>query len=370
MKTGIYIHWPLCKYKCEYCDFASYQKLGVERNELLKAYLVEIEHYAKQAKELEISTIFFGGGTPTLMTHAEMDLILRKIKSCFNVRQDCEITTEANPDDINTEKIESLKYNGINRISLGVQSFLKQELQTLSRQHDPEDIISAISLIKNNFNNYSIDIIYALPSQTIQDIDKTLTHIQEINPPHLSMYTLMIKPNTPFFNKYYKKIPSDFEADCFEFVQKKMQEMNYHQYEISSFSKSDEFQCKHNKIYWNYNDYIPIGPSSHGKLKEHRIINHTTPKSWVMNVQKSGHGQFYKRPISKKDAISEILLMGLRLKQGVNLKSVNDDLKIDLLNEINLNNPKIKDLIQVEKDHLLTTSKGFGFIDYVCKELV
>jgi oxygen-independent coproporphyrinogen-3 oxidase len=369
MKTGIYIHWPICKYKCEYCDFASYDKLNIDNKDLITAYLKEIEFYAKQCQDIQISTIFFGGGTPTLMTHEEMSTILNCIKSCFALTTDCEITTEANPDDINYEKISSLKENGINRVSLGVQSFLKHELDILSRKHKPKDIIEAISLVKNNFINYSIDIIYAIPNQSLQDIEKNIEYIERIKPPHISMYTLMIKPNTPFFNKYYKKIPSEFEEECFEFVREKMKNMNYTQYEISSFAIEDKFECRHNKIYWQYDDYIPIGPSSHGKFTQHRIINHTTPKAWMECVMQNNHGQFYNRIISSKDAIMEVLLMGLRLKEGINLIGIENELGIDLTKELNLNKSNIANLIEIKNNHLKPTSKGFGFIDYICREL-
>ena len=369
MKTGIYIHWPECRYKCDYCDFASFQDIGIARADLIKAMTQEIEFYGRQNKQ-EISTIFFGGGTPTLMTHDELNHILQCLLDNFNVAKNAEITIEANPDDVNLEKISSLKSLNVNRISLGVQSFLENELQILSRKHTQRQILDAIALIKENFENYSIDVIYALPSQIINDIEKNLDFISTINPPHLSMYTLMIKPNTPFFERYKKKIITDFEEEAFVFVSKNMTQMGYGQYEISSFSKDTTFECQHNKIYWEYQDYIPIGPSSHGKINGNRVINYALPKKWTEEVMKNNHGSQINQKIGKKDAILEVLLMGLRLKNGISIEQTNIDLSIDLLHEIGISRMQKENLIEIKDGFLQTTLQGFAFVDYVVRNII
>lgn len=373
MKTGIYIHWPFCNKKCEYCDFNSFANLQIDNKAFLKSYQIEIEYFRNFSGARNISTIFFGGGTPSLMKKDEIDFILQTIYNNFDVDRNVEITVECNPEDITKEKMKIFAESDVNRISIGVQSFIQKELEFLSRIHSVELIHTAIRTAKEYFKNISIDIIYSLPNQNLQDIEFNISQIEKFDPNHVSMYTLMIKENTEFYKKYQKQLlrpqDIDIEAKMFEFVVNRMSTIGYNQYEVSSFAKKG-FECMHNKIYWQSNDFIPIGCGAHGRLTvdniRYEIINEPSPHKWMNKIYNEKNATILCKEISDYDRILEKLSMGLRLSNNWIILTSDDMMYI---NHEKLSKIKKFGLINVSNNKLKITQKGLLLCDFITREI-
>ena len=326
---SLYVHIPWCVKKCPYCDFNSHQikdqttgqnRQGFNEKRYLEALKIDLQSALPKVWGRRIHTIFIGGGTPSLLSEEGMDQLLSDIRALLPVNADAEITMEANPGTFEIEKFRSFAKSGINRISLGIQSFDNEKLKALGRIHDSNQAKTAIAAAIDLFDQVNIDLMYALPEQTI---DEALTDIrQAINfePAHISLYHLTLEPNT-LFAKYPPALPDDDSA--FEMLDRLMEELlvaGYQRYEVSAYAKNGH-RCQHNLNYWQFGDYIGIGAGAHGKISAHNQIarqtNERHPEAYMDKIFNQGHALIEERLLDKDDVPFEYMLNVLRLVDGV-----------------------------------------------------
>lgn len=347
--TGLYIHVPFCAKKCPYCDFYSenYSKKQVEA--YIDAVCRNISRYGNN-KNIFIDTVYFGGGTPSLLTPYQIEKIMTQCHESFKLAPDTEVTVECNPNTITLERMTGYLTAGINRISIGVQSLNDDELIFLGRKHDSKKAEKAVYIASEaGFKNISCDIMIALPNQTENNLAETINNLAELPVNHISSYILKAEENTPFYtSEIISKLPDDEKtADLYLAAVKLLEENNFMQYEISNFSKTG-FQSRHNNKYWNCEEYIGIGPAAHSYFNGKRY-------AVEINLEKFCNDEFQEEIITDPNPgeADEVIMLALRLKQGISLKEF--PVK---------NNNIIKSLIKanyvrIEKDRLFLTPNGF-----------
>jgi putative oxygen-independent coproporphyrinogen III oxidase len=324
---GIYIHWPFCASKCPYCDFNSHVRAGgIDEARFLRAYLRELRHWAGLAPGRSIGSIFFGGGTPSLMSAATIATILDEISHLWSVDAHAEITLEANPSSVEAARFRDYRSAGINRVSLGVQSLNDADLRALGRLHTVEEALTAIDVSREAFDRFSFDLIYARPGQTLQAWQEELAQALALAGRHLSLYQLTIEAGTPFAELHARgklKVPdSELAHDFYELTQELTERAGLPAYEISNHAAPGE-ECRHNLLYWRYGEYVGIGPGAHGRVlingTRHATATERQPERWAERVETAGHGICESTPLSRSEQADEALLMGLRLSEGLDL---------------------------------------------------
>ncbi len=326
-QSGLYFHWPFCLSKCPYCDFNVHVQDGVDHERWEAAYLRSLENYAQMLEGRTISSVFFGGGTPSLMRPETVKAILDKVHALWPCVNDLEVTLEANPTSVEAAKFAAFKDAGVNRVSIGVQALNDKGLQFLGRKHSAEEALRAIDIAGENFERFSFDLIYARPDQALEDWKKELQSAAELAKGHLSLYQLTIERNTPFHYDEAQglfSLPSeDLAADFYDITQDVLGAAGLSAYEISNHAAPGH-ESRHNLIYWHYGDYIGIGPGAHGRLtldgKKFATREHTAPQRWLEMVEEGGRGAHPFQPLSHDDQFNEALMMGLRLHEGVRLE--------------------------------------------------
>ena len=317
--TSIYLHWPFCKSKCPYCDFNSHVTNNVNMEDFINAYLIELDYYKEYLQNKTINSIYFGGGTPSLAPTSFFDKTLNKISTLSNISSDVEITIEANPTSIEVQKFSEFKKTGINRVSVGIQSLTPQQLKFLGREHSAKEAINALQIVSKYFDNYSFDLIYALPQQTLEDWQKELEFALQHANKHMSLYQLTIEKGTRFFSDYSKgkfTMPEEnLAADFYLLTQDIMSQHNMPGYEISNHA-APNFESKHNLNYWNYGDYLGIGAGAHGRCsmngKKHSTMTYHLPEKWLHTVNDKQVGFQKHDSITKEMEYEEKVMMGLR----------------------------------------------------------
>jgi len=314
--NGLYIHIPFCLKKCNYCDFASYSGLISRSDEYIAALCREMDFY----KGEKVNTVYFGGGTPSLLTTVQMERLMTCVSSVFDVDSDSEITVEANPCTVNEEITNTWSRLGINRISLGAQSFLNSELKTLGRLHTTEDTIRAYKLLQSaGFSNISLDLMYALPGQTKESLSTSLEQMLNLAPKHISCYGLKIEEGTPFYtmvsNGEICEKSDDEYADMYDMIRCTLSEHGYKQYELSNFSL-EGFESKHNIKYWTMQDYIGIGLGASSLYKGSRF---TRTSGFEKYIESFGTSEEYR--LSQEERMSEYMILTLRLVDRGAIKS-------------------------------------------------
>lgn len=328
MSLAVYIHWPFCQSKCPYCDFNSHVAASIDHGTWRQAYTNELAYYAEALPEREVTSVFFGGGTPSLMEPATVELVLQNIAKHWKVSADVEITLEANPGSVEAQKFADFRKAGINRLSLGIQSLRDDALQFLGRKHDVDQAKRALALAAMHFPRYSFDLIYARHKQSLSDWEKELREALTLAKNHLSLYQLTIEPNTQFYtlsNRGEKLTAPDAEAaNMFELTQQILSEAGMPAYEISNHAKPG-FESRHNLTYWHYDDYIGIGPGAHGRYQksDKRIAteDHKAPDVWLKHVAEKNHGLRVCDEVDQTTAMREALMMNLRLTEGIDLQN-------------------------------------------------
>ena len=359
-KLGLYVHWPFCLSKCPYCDFNSYTISEYDKIEWLNAYLNQLnmirEFYEKNNLSLtKLTSIFFGGGTPSLMEPNIIEKIINKSLKVFGFNDDIEITLEANPSSIEFKNIKEFKSSGINRLSLGVQSLKNEDLSFLGRLHKIEDTKKIINVANKVFNNISIDLIYGLPFQNIKNWKNDLNNfLSEYDLNHISAYQLTYEKGTKFYHMYkknnLKKITNKESLKFYCSTVEILENYNFKQYEISNFSKKS-YQSKHNQLYWNSDNWFGIGPGAisrfwNNKSERIEIQNFKKPQTWIQRILKDEKS--FKKIVKIESEVSdkEILIMGLRLVDGIDINKFNkkEFLYSNTFKYLNQNNiVKIKD---------------------------
>ena len=380
-KLGIYIHWPYCISKCPYCDFNSHKLEDYDPNDWLKAYKNQIKYFkeyltTQNFKNKKISSIFFGGGTPSLMQPKLIEQILLFINKLFNFDKNIEITLESNPTSLELSKINDFKSAGVNRISLGVQGLNDIDLKYLGRLHNSSDTFNILDLMQKKIDNISVDLIYALTCQNLETWSSELqVFLNRFSIKHLSAYQLVIEKGTKFydlFNKGELKTVSDNTYKQFYFNTKNiLKENKFDQYEISNFSKPN-FYSKHNTIYWKSDNWVGIGPGAISRIwndKKERIEfqNFKKPETWLKNSLSKKISFKKTLKINLDVTEKEILIMGLRLNEGVDLKKLKH---ITFLYNAEVLELQKQGIINVKKNNLRINENYFNVHDYVVRKII
>ncbi|MAZ76434.1 MAG: coproporphyrinogen III oxidase [Micavibrio sp.] len=376
---GVYIHWPFCKSKCPYCDFNSHVNDAVDHAAWRTAYTKEIEYTASLTKGREVTSIFFGGGTPSLMKPETVQSIINDIYKNWSVAGDVEITLEANPTSIEVQKFQEFKAAGINRVSIGVQSLNDGDLKFLGREHNANEAVDALKLADSLFDRFNFDLIYARPNQTVKEWRAELLEALKYSKGHLSLYQLTIEQGTPFYIQHGRgdfKIPEqDLAADLYEATQEIMEADNMPAYEVSNHALVGQ-ESVHNITYWRYEDYAGIGPGAHGRLTLEGIKNatrtHRAPEIWLQRVEQHGHGYHEFESVDHQGRFTECLMMGLRLKEGLSIAKIEEeaDATIDeIFDEGKLKTLQEEGLLIFSNTHIKPTIDGMQRLNAMLKYL-
>jgi putative oxygen-independent coproporphyrinogen III oxidase len=324
---GVYIHWPFCASKCPYCDFNSHVRAGgIDEARYLRAYQSELRHWAELAPGRRVTSVFFGGGTPSLMSAGTVGAILDAIAAGWVVAADAEVTLEANPSSVEAARFSGYRSAGVNRASLGVQALDDADLRALGRLHTAKEALAAIDVARSTFERCSFDMIYARPGQTPQSWRAELTRALALAGQHLSLYQLTIEAETPFAELHARgklRVPDgDMAHTLYELTQELTQGAGLPAYEISNHAVPGE-ECRHNLTYWRYGEYVGIGPGAHGRVvaggERRATVTERQPERWVQRVEAEGHGVVESFPLSRAEQADEAVLMGLRLSEGLDL---------------------------------------------------
>ncbi|BCS80997.1 radical SAM family heme chaperone HemW [Anaerocellum diazotrophicum] len=376
MKTvGLYIHIPFCKKKCYYCDFVSYENVN---DDVIFSYFRALESeliYYKENYEIEIDTIYIGGGTPSFISAKYILALLEFLYSNFKIKSNCEITIEANPESITQEKLRSYSLAGVNRLSVGIQSLNDVELRAIGRVHNSEVALKILSVVPLYFVNFSVDVITGLPYQTFKSFMQTLKTLLEFSPPHMSIYSLKIEEGTPLFERYeeYKSLlPSeDEERRMFWWAKRILSEVGLYHYEISNFAKKG-FECKHNLKYWNVEEYIGIGCAAHSFFEGCRYYNTSNINEYAKKIKENGLAVEGEEFISNEESEKEFIILGLRKIEGFSLDEFRERFGVEFERKYNSQIEKLKKygLIEVNNSRLKLTERGIDLANLVWREFV
>ncbi len=374
---GVYVHWPFCAAKCPYCDFNSHVRhKPVDQKLFVEAYVNEISHMASISPGRTVTSVFFGGGTPSLMEPETVTTILEAIAKYWTLSGNAEVSLEANPQSVDATRFVGYRSAGVNRVSLGVQSLDDAQLKFLGRLHNADEARAAIETAREHFPRISFDMIYARPDQRPEDWERELETAISLAADHLSLYQLTIEQGTPFYDlRDAGKIKPPGEnrsAELYELTQMVTSKAGFETYEISNHAKPGA-QCHHNLVYWRGQDYAGIGPGAHGRLQtnEGRTTTATfrNPEDWWQKSMVDGHGIEEQLTLSRDEWADEFLLMGLRLAEGIDVKrfeevsgSALDNEKISFLENIGM-------IERLEEARIRVSQKGFLVLDAVVADL-
>ncbi len=375
---SLYVHIPWCVKKCPYCDFNSHEKNNsFDEKKYVKALLLDLENEYESNNNRTLSSIFFGGGTPSLFSADAIHQVITQAKNLFKF-SDIEVTLEANPGTFEQDKFNGFRQAGVNRLSIGIQSFNQTHLKSLGRIHDNKQALSAVETARNaGFDNINLDLMFGLPQQTVQQALDDITTAGEFDVPHISHYQLTIEENT-YFHKHTPVLPEndliwEMQTQC----QNLLADNQYQQYEISAYAKHD-MQCTHNLNYWNFGDYIGIGAGAHGKSSTASEDNHLTiirqwkhrqPQQYIEKTLK-GNAVSGSQELAQQDVVFEFLLNTLRLKTGSSIQTFknNTGLDLDTLKQAVENIDS--SLLILNKNKICTTDKGFLFLNEILENLL
>jgi oxygen-independent coproporphyrinogen-3 oxidase len=371
--AGIYIHIPFCKKACFYCDFhfsVSFQ----QKDEVVASLIKELKERKNFIGQEEVKTIYFGGGTPSVLSAGNISEILKEVYAQYTVNDNAEITFECNPDDLSKEYLKGLKECGVNRLSIGIQSLNDESLTWMNRSHNVTQALQAIdSAAALGFRDMSIDLIYGIPMLTEDEWRQTLKRALAMPINHLSAYSLTLEENTPYNKlveqKKYKKPNDDDASRHFEILLEEIKLAGWEHYEVSNFCKAGNYS-KHNTAYWQNVKYLGIGPSAHSFDGKSRHWNVRSNKEYIQKIQ-AGESVSESEELSTKDIVNEALLTGLRTKWGVNLAEVKEQYEYDIAatNQNQIMEWQQKDWLEMKDGVLRLRADGFLFADYIASEL-
>ncbi|MBO6641389.1 radical SAM family heme chaperone HemW [Altererythrobacter sp.] len=376
MARALYIHWPFCAKKCPYCDFNSHVRERVDMAAWRDALLADMRHEAKIAGGETLHSIFFGGGTPSLMPPKLVEALLQEAEALWGFDANIEITLEANPSSVEAANFSELAQAGVNRVSLGVQSLEDDTLQFLGRLHGADEALQAVETAQQNFDRVSIDLIYAHPGQSAAQWTAELNRALALGTDHMSLYQLTIEPNTRFATDVrrgaFTPLDDDPAGDLYALTQEIMNAAGLPAYEISNHAKPGQ-ESRHNLTYWRYQDYCGIGPGAHGRRGGVATERHKKPENYLTAVAEGAHGIKDQRALSVGEQASEALLMGLRLAEGVDLSEMEAQFGIataDLINADRLALHSDLRLLTCDGDRITVTPAGMPLLDALLGEIV
>ena len=352
---GIYIHWPFCRSKCPYCDFFSSAKKCSDEDALIEQYIQDLQHYRPLNETYKVKSIFFGGGTPSLIKPQNIEKIIRTITNLWSCAPYLEISLEANPNSHQPHLFQDLKTAGINRLSLGVQALNEQDLRFLGRTHTLNEALKSIEEIKQTFDNHSIDLIYARPHQQLSDWEKELKQATSFGLKHISLYQLTIEEGTLFARRHIQPLKEEKATQMYTFTQEYLNRHGYPQYEVSNFGHP----CIHNLGYWRGEDYIGIGAGAHGRLHIQNQIFATTHPHQL-------------EKLTPQERAEELIIMGLRIFEGIDKARFKHQCGLnfaDTINQKNLQQLIAQNLVIDTPSHLRPTSEGMLVLNKIIEEL-
>lgn len=373
---GLYIHWPFCQAKCPYCDFNSHVSASIDQDTWETAYLSEIDRVSSLTPNRLLNSVFFGGGTPSMMSPDLVASILERVRSRWTLANDCEITLEANPTSVEAGRFRGYRDGGVNRLSMGIQSLRESDLKALGRLHTVDEGRKAFDIARSTFDRISFDLIYARQNQTLEDWKVELKEALSMAADHLSLYQLTIEDGTAFGDRYKRGklggLPTEDSAtDMYFATQEVCESVGMPAYEVSNHAQLGS-ESRHNQIYWRYGDYAGIGPGAHGRLTldgtRHAIDTPLAPALWLEKVLKAGTGEGSRAPLPKDEQLTELLLMGLRLSEGVDIARASDilgrpaGLKTRYMEE--------DGLVTIESGRLRVTAKGRPLLNAILREIL
>ncbi|MCJ8190257.1 radical SAM family heme chaperone HemW [Sphingomicrobium aestuariivivum] len=333
---ALYVHWPFCAKKCPYCDFNSHVREEVDQAAWREALLADLAHEAALTKGHELTSIFFGGGTPSLMPPATVEAVIEAAQAHWRVADDLEVTLEANPQSAEAEKFKALASAGVNRLSLGIQRFDDASLAFLGRLHNAAEGLKALEAAQAAVERVSFDLITALPGDTLESFDKVLTRAIGLGTSHVSLYQLTIEPGTRFETMVRKgeftPLGEELGADLFELTTERMTAAGLPPYEISNHARPG-MESRHNLAYWRYHDYVGVGPGAHGRRGGMRTFRHKKPENFLAAVGRNGHGLREEAALSAREAAREALVMGLRLVEGIDPRAMERRFGVSVIDE-------------------------------------
>ncbi len=375
---ALYVHFPWCERKCPYCDFNSHQikdqkegnptsKQGFDEERYIKALITDLETEIPRTWGRQVHSIFIGGGTPSLLSPKGMDDLLSAIRARIHLEPGAEITMEANPGSVEAEKFAAFAKSGINRVSLGIQSFQDAQLKALGRIHNGEEAQQAIAIALEHFKSVNIDLMYGLPNQSLAAAKADIETALAFKTPHLSLYNLTLEPNTYFAN-FPPKLPSEDEIDAiFEQNLELLKAAGYQRYEVSAYAQKGQ-ECKHNLNYWRFGDYIGIGAGAHGKVsfpdKVTRQVRERHPETYMQAMETKGNALIESRDVPAKDLPFEFMLNTLRLTNGVETKTFSErtGLQLNVISK-GLEKASDKGLLDADPSRLKATELGLRYLN-------
>ena len=379
-KLGLYVHWPFCQKRCPYCDF-NVHEVGLDdptdQARWAAALVSELKHFAPQAQGRKLTSIFFGGGTPSLMAPSTVAAVIEAAQQEIGFLNSIEITLEANPTSTDADRFEGYRQAGVNRLSLGVQSLRDKALLALGRQHSVAEALAALETARTVFDNISFDLMYARPRQSLSDWTAELDEALALQPQHISLYQLTIEPRTIFEQLARKGViqPKDEDetADFYLATRARLEAAGFSGYEVSNHAADPAYESRHNRLYWAYQDYIGIGPGAHGRLvkapgTKTATRQHRAPSVWLDHVEAQGHATVTEEALSPADCLAEALPFGLRLSEGLPLSHYS------ALAQAPLNGPaleklQVEGLLTLADDVLRVTDDGRPVIDALARYL-
>lgn len=371
---GIYVHFPFCVSKCNYCNFNSYDDKDDLKIDYFQALIREIEMY--KTDKYMVDTIFIGGGTPSVMSDGTISTLISHIRKNFNVATDAEITIEANPNSITQSKVREWKEAGVNRVSVGLQTTNNNCLKLIGRSHTRADYIRAIEIIKSfGISNINTDCLIGLPKQKLSHLKHTLNLVTKLGCNHVSVYSLILEEDTPLYTMVRDgdvKLPKDEKTlNMYNFTYKYLRSLGFDRYEVSNYARAG-YECRHNQNTWKMCEYLGFGAGAHGYYKGKRYNNYSQIEVYIDKIKSGSKPIENIEKVTKVQEFEETIMLGLRTREGIDLDQIKKDFKIDLLKEKNdvINDLMADGLLNLVYNRLIVSSSGLAVLNKIILDLV
>lgn len=365
---ALYVHWPFCVSKCPYCDFNSHVRETIDQDAWHGALLADLAHEAALLPDRKLTSIFFGGGTPSLMDPKTVEAVIGAATLAWQPADDIEITLEANPNSVEADRFADLASAGVNRLSLGLQSFHDDKLAFLGRAHSAKEGLTALDQAQRCFDRVSFDLIYALPGENAANWSADLDRALSLGTTHLSLYQLTIEPGTRFATDVvahrFEPLDEDRAADLFELTQERTAAAGLPAYEISNHAAPGA-ESRHNLTYWRYGDYSGIGPGAHGRRTGMRTVRHRKPENFLSAMARNGHGLVEEEELSLREAADEALVMGLRLTEGVDIARIEKRFGVPAVDSAHVDEVICSGHLERKGDRIRLTQRGRPLLDHI-----
>ncbi len=369
---ALYVHWPFCVSKCPYCDFNSHVRSSIDPDEWREALLADLEHEARLLPGRKLTSIFFGGGTPSLMEPESVAALIESARQHWLADKDIEITLEANPNSVEAARFADLSLAGVNRLSLGLQSFDDEALRFLGRAHSASEGLAALEIAQENFERVSFDLIYALPGDTEEGWRRSLERALSLGTSHLSLYQLTIEPGTRFASMVarhdFEPLDSDIAATLYELTDALTSAAGLPAYEISNHAAPGA-ESRHNLTYWRYGDYAGIGPGAHGRRLGKRTVRHRKPENFLSAGRRNGHSISEEVALTPREAADEALVMGLRLSEGIDIAAIERRFGVPVANRRRIERLVGSGHLVSERERVTATPAGRLLLDRILAEI-